>query len=210
MTTTKRFLFFILIICSQAIYLPLNKYLQGGTALKTHLDELIPIIAGWSIPYILWMVSWFWLSLWAVLKMPENLVKTYWTATLIVILSAMCVYILFPTYVDRSTVQGNGFEADVLRWIYAQDGLYNAFPSGHIYLATLTCLFYSRWHPQSTWFWAIILLVVCCSTLFTGQHYILDVVGGLIFALSGTYLARRLTEPGKFFKDKTTKDPVSF
>jgi membrane-associated phospholipid phosphatase len=142
--------------------------------------------------------------------MPDNLVKTYWMATLIVILSAMLVYILFPTYVDRAPVQGNGLGADVLRWVYSQDGLYNAFPSGHIYLATLTCLFYSHWYPRSTWFWAIVFLVVSCSTLFTGQHYILDVVGGLVFALAGVYLARKISQTGEWFKDKSTKDPVSF
>jgi membrane-associated phospholipid phosphatase len=210
MTTKNRFLIFLLIIGSQAVYLPLNKFLQGGTALKISLDGLIPILSGWSIPYILWMVSWFWLTLWAALKMPDNLIKTYWTATLIVILSAMLVYTFFPTYVDRAPVQGSGLGEDILRWVYSQDGLYNAFPSGHIYLATLTCLFYSRWHPRSAWFWAIVFLVVSCSTLFTGQHYILDVVGGLVFALTGVYLAQKYSQTGEWFKDKSTKDTVSF
>jgi membrane-associated phospholipid phosphatase len=210
MTTSKRILFFIIIIFSQAIYLPLNKHLQGGIALKIPLDELVPIISGWSIPYLLWMFCWFWLCLWAALKMPDNLIKTFWIANLLVILSAMLVYTFFPTFVDRPPVQGFGLGPDVLRWIYSRDGLYNAFPSGHIYLATLTCLFYSRWYPQSRWFWALIFLVVACSTLFTGQHYILDVVGGLVFALVGVYLAIKLNEIPKLIKNKSTKETVSF
>jgi membrane-associated phospholipid phosphatase len=209
MTKTKRLLYFCLFIVSQAIYLPLNKLLQDGTALKIPLDEMIPLIPAWSIPYLLWMFSWFWLSLWAALNMPADLFKSYRTATLIVILSAMIVYVIYPTYVDRLPLEGSGFGVDMLRWIYSNDGLYNAFPSGHIYLATLTALFYSRWHPRFGWLWAIILLVVSCSTLFTRQHYILDVVGGLIFALAGAFLGVKFTQPG-FFKKNSSKEPASF
>jgi membrane-associated phospholipid phosphatase len=197
MTTSKRILFFSLFIISQAIYLPLNKYLQGGIALKTSLDEMIPILPFWSIPYMLWMFSWFWLCLWAALKMPTDLFKAFSTATLIVISSAMLVFITFPTYVDRPLLQGSGFGMDLLHWIYTNDGKYNAFPSGHIYLVTLTAIFYSRWHPRSTWFWTIVVLIVACSTLFTGQHYILDIAGGLIFAIAGSFLGAIITRPGR-------------
>ncbi|MEI8131786.1 MAG: phosphatase PAP2 family protein [Leptolinea sp.] len=210
MTIKKRLLYFILFILSQAIYLPLNKYLQGGVALKLPLDLIIPILPGWAIPYSLWMISWFWLSLWATLKMPADLFKSYAAATLIVILSAMVFFTLYPTYVDRLPVQGSGFGTDVLRWVYSNDGLYCAFPSGHIYLATLTALFYSRWHPRSSWFWTIILLIVACSTLFTGQHYILDVVGGLVFALTGTFLGVKLSQPRNIFKKNSSKETASF
>jgi membrane-associated phospholipid phosphatase len=89
---------------------------------------------------------------------------------------------------------------DLLRWIYSNDGRYNAFPSGHIYLVTLTSLFYSRWYPRTTWLWAIIILVVSCSTLFTGQHYILDIAGGLLFAVVGTYLGEIISKPGRISK----------
>ena len=33
--------------------------------------------------------------------------------------------------------------------------------------------------------WIVILVIVSLSTLFTGQHYILDVVGGYVVALAG-------------------------
>jgi membrane-associated phospholipid phosphatase len=35
--------------------------------------------------------------------------------------------------------------------------------------------------------WVLILLIVSLSTLFTGQHYILDVLGGYLIALAGYY-----------------------
>jgi membrane-associated phospholipid phosphatase len=210
MSKTKRLIFFSLFIFSQSIYLPLNKLLQGGIALKIPLDVMIPVIPGWSIPYVLWMISWFWLSLWAALKMPAELFKSYCISTLIVILSAMAVYVVFPTFVDRQPVQGSGFGTNLLRWVYSNDGLYNAFPSGHIYLATITALYYSRWYPRTGLLWAIILLIVTCSTVFTGQHYILDVIGGLVFAIAGTYLGLKISQSDSILKKKTSKEPASF
>lgn len=210
MKTSKRIFFFCLIILSQALYLPLNKFLRGGTAINTPLDAMIPIIPYWSIPYLLWMICWFWLCFWAALKMPEEIFKSYFTSTLLVILSAMVVYLTFPTFVIREPVQGTGFGADILRWIYSNDGLYNAFPSGHIYLATLTTIFYSRWNPGYSWFWYATLLVVSCSTLFTGQHYIADVIGGVVFALIGAYVGTRFVERIEASKTGQKKEPITF
>lgn len=210
MNTTKRLLLFSLIIFSQSIYLPLNRFLQGGTTINIALDEKIPVIAAWSIPYLLWMFCWFWLCLWAALKMPPDLFKTFSSATMLVVLSAMVVYLLFPTYVERNPVETSGFGAGLLHWIYSNDGLYNAFPSGHIYLATLTAIFYSRWYPRSTLTWIFVLIVISLSTLFTGQHYILDVLGGALFAFAGTIIAFKLRQPPGFFKNHFNKNKATF
>ncbi|HEX7556471.1 MAG TPA: phosphatase PAP2 family protein [Leptolinea sp.] len=210
MKKTKRFLIFGLFLVSQAIYLPLNKFLQGGVALKLPLDNLIPIIPWWSLPYVLWMFCWFWLWFWASMRMPDGLFKVFSTSALIVILSSMLFFAVFPTFVLRNPVKGTGFGADLLRYVYASDGLYCAFPSGHIYLCTLTALFFSRWHPRSTWLWGLVFLTVTCSTLFTGQHYILDIVGGLIFAFGGTYLGTRLTHAHLLTGKKSSTEQVSF
>jgi membrane-associated phospholipid phosphatase len=210
MKTSKRILFFCLIILTQALYLPLNRFLQGGTAIYTPLDALIPIIPYWSIPYLLWMICWFCLCFWAALKMPVMIYKSYFTSTILVILSAMVVYLFFPTFVNRQSVQGTGFGVDLLRWIYSNDGLYNAFPSGHIYLVTLTTIFYSRWKPGYSWFWYAILLVVSCSTLFTGQHYIVDVIGGVVFALIGAYVGTRFVERIEISKTDSPKETIAF
>jgi membrane-associated phospholipid phosphatase len=74
-----------------------------------------------------------------------------------------------------------------LRTVYANDGSYDAAPSGHVYMTTLLALFYSLWYPRQKWIWMSILVIVCLSTLFTGQHYILDVVTGLALGIVGYY-----------------------
>ena len=46
-------------------------------------------------------------------------------------------------------------------------------------------LFFARWYPRYKPLWIVILIVVSLSTLFTAQHYILDVIGGYLVALAG-------------------------
>jgi membrane-associated phospholipid phosphatase len=72
-----------------------------------------------------------------------------------------------------------------LRIMHEHWGRYDAFPSGHVYITTLLALFFSRWYPRYKLLWSVILGVVSLSTLFTGQHYILDVLGGYLAALAG-------------------------
>jgi membrane-associated phospholipid phosphatase len=69
--------------------------------------------------------------------------------------------------------------------IHEHWGRYDAFPSGHIYITTLLALFFSHWYPRQKLAWILILVIVSLSTLFTGQHYILDVLGGYAVAFSG-------------------------
>jgi membrane-associated phospholipid phosphatase len=47
---------------------------------------------------------------------------------------------------------------------------------------------------------------VCLSTLFTGQHYILDVVTGLMLGFTGYYAGFWLVD--KWDRDPVRADPV--
>jgi membrane-associated phospholipid phosphatase len=44
---------------------------------------------------------------------------------------------------------------------------------------------------QKAFFW-IMAIAVCCSTITVGQHYFMDVPGGIITAIFAFYAARRL------------------
>ena len=69
-------------------------------------------------------------------------------------------------------------------------------------MTTVLALFYSLWYPRYKWIWMGILVIVCLSTLFTGQHYILDVVTGLALGIVGYYA-------GFWLVDKWDKKPVN-
>ena len=95
------------------------------------------------------------------------------------------IFIFVPTYVRPASLPGNDVFTTVLRMIHQTWGRYDAFPSGHIYITTLLALFIGRWRPRRRLLWILILVIVSLSTLFTGQHYIADVIGGWAVAYSG-------------------------
>lgn len=69
--------------------------------------------------------------------------------------------------------------------MYVNDRVYNAFPSGHVYITTLIGLFWAQWFPRHRWWWRAIIVVIAFSTLFTHQHYLPDPVGGMLLAWAG-------------------------
>ena len=169
----------------QFLYFPINRLLLGGVVLYTALDPLIPVWPIWAIPYLL---GWFWwvgCFFWAAFRMDGFLYRALIAGALFTLLTSYIFYIIYPTYVFRPELVGNGWQFDMLRSIYANDHVYNAFPSGHAYTSALIFLFWWRWKPGLRLLWGLIAGVVILSTLFTGQHHLLDPLGGILWAWLG-------------------------
>lgn len=77
---------------------------------------------------------------------------------------------------------GKGFIAWGLRFLYEADPPYNCFPSLHVahsFVSALTCY---RVHRGVGIAAAISASLIGISTLFSKQHYILDVIAGILLA----------------------------
>jgi membrane-associated phospholipid phosphatase len=162
------------------LYMLVERVGRGGVALRLPVDGLIPVWPVWVVPYLLVPILWQVGLLWAAWRMPGRLYRSFALALLGVMLASEAFFILYPTYIVRPAVSGAGWTADLLRYLYSVDGTYNAFPSGHIYISVVFAFFWSYWHPRTRWLWGAALPVVALSTLFTHQHYLLDLVGGLV------------------------------
>jgi membrane-associated phospholipid phosphatase len=185
MDLKKRLILVCLIIGAQCLYTFTNRTMQGGWMPKTSLDNYIPIWPVWVVPYLLVIAVWVSFSLLAAWKMDERLFRAYVVASLATILPSMLFFVLYPTYVERPVVTGTDWASGLLRLLYANDRANNALPSGHMYFAVLLAYFVTRWKPRLLWFAVLMVILVICSTLFTGQHYVLDLVGGALFAAAG-------------------------
>ncbi len=181
-----RLLLLIGLFAAQMLYFPINRLVRGGVVLRiAFLDDLIPLWPAWIIPYLLSLAWWTGCFLWAAWKMEDRLYEAFVVGTVAVMLSSYAVYVLYPTYVVRPVVEGEGLLYDAVRLLYANDRVNNAFPSGHTYSTVLISLFWSRWQPRLRWLWWAIAVIVMLSTLFTGQHHTPDPIGGLVFAWLG-------------------------
>lgn len=175
----------LLVAAAASLYFPLNQLLTGGFNLSTPLDAWVPLWPVWVIPYLLCPPAWAFGLIWAAWKMDERLFRSFISAGLFIFLSAALFFYVFPTYVQRPSLTGQSWAAQLLQMVYLKDGAYNAFPSGHVYQTSLFCLFFNRLYPNRPWFWISIVSIVILSTLFTHQHYLVDPLGGLAIAWVG-------------------------
>lgn len=175
----------MLIVLAQCLYTFTNRTLHGGLLPRTFLDNYIPLWPIWVVPYLFVLMVWIGFSLLAAWKMDERLFRAYVIVSLATILPSMLFFVLCPTYVERPAVNGVDWASSLLRFLYANDRANNAFPSGRMYFAVLLAYFVTRWKPRLLWFAVLMVILVVCSTLFTGQHYVLDLVGGALFAAAG-------------------------
>ena len=186
LTRGKRVLLVILACCIQMIYIPTSMRPEGGIEPKLPID-IFPVWSIWVLPYVLCYALWSVSLVWIILKTEDGLFRSFVASCMLTFAVGNMIFIFFPTYVMPASLSGNDIFTWLLHMIHKNSGKYDAFPSAHIYITTLLTLFFSRWYPRQRSLWILILVIVSFSTLFTGQHYILDVIGGYVVACSGYY-----------------------
>jgi membrane-associated phospholipid phosphatase len=152
---------------------------RGAPALA--VDGMIPLVPAWALVY---GALYAWLIVLPVLVVhDEGQVRRAARAYLSVWVTAYVCFVAYPTAAPRpDEVAGEGFAAWGLRTLYASDPPYNCFPSLHVahsFVSALVCARVSRGVGVAA---AAGASLVGASTLFTRQHYVLDVVAGALLA----------------------------
>ncbi|MBN2115271.1 MAG: phosphatase PAP2 family protein [Anaerolineales bacterium] len=184
MKLSKRVFLVFLACCIQMIYIPTSSRISGGIEPKLPID-IFPIWSIWVLPYVLCYVLWLASLVWIILKVEDRSFQAFVAACMLTFAIGVATFIFFPTYVRAAILEGNDIFTSLLRYIHENWGRYDAFPSGHVYITALLTFFFSRWYPRWKLLWILILVIVSLSTLFTGQHYLLDIAGGYVAALAG-------------------------
>jgi membrane-associated phospholipid phosphatase len=146
------------------------------------LDTAIPLAPAWSLVYGALYVFLIALPVFVV-REDEHLRRTV-RAYLAVWITAYACFLAYPTMAPRpDVITEQGFGAWGLDLLYGMDPPYNCFPSLHVahsFVSALTCV---RIHRKVGIFAIISAALVSVSTLFTKQHYVLDVIAGVLMAL---------------------------
>lgn len=148
------------------------------------LDRAIQVEPAWTFVYLSLYV--FIIILPVLVVRQRELFRRGMQGYLTVMLIAYAGFLLYPTVASiPAEVPGNGFAAWSLRLIYDIDLPYNCFPSLHVaysFVAAFTCYRVHRGVGLAAAAWAALIGV---STLYTKQHYVVDVItGGLLAALA--------------------------
>jgi membrane-associated phospholipid phosphatase len=145
------------------------------------LDRAVPLQPAWALVYGSLYAFLILLPVF-VIRQPEQIRRTV-RAYLMVWITAYICFFVYPTLAPRpAQVLGQGFIAWSLRFLYSADPPYNCFPSLHVAHSFVSALACGRVHRGVGIGGVVCALLVGLSTLFTKQHYVLDVVAGILLA----------------------------
>ncbi len=154
------------------------------------LDRVLSLQPAWMIVYGSLYV--FVVLLPVLVVRQQELFRRALQAYLLVMTVAYVGFLLYPTTAPRPTeVYGDGFAPWSLRLAYSLDPPYNCFPSLHVaysFVSALTCYRVHRGVGAAAAIWAALIGV---STLYTKQHYVVDVIAGALAAYVGHLLFLR-------------------
>lgn len=154
------------------------------------LDRLIPLIPAWSLVY--GALYAFLIVLPVIVVQQDDMIRRTVWAYLTVWTSSYVVFLLYPTVAPRpDAAPGDGFAAWGLRFLYEADPPYNCFPSLHVAHSFVSALACHRLHRRLGEIALACASLVALSTLFTRQHYVLDVIAGVLLALAASHLFLR-------------------
>lgn len=147
-------------------------------------DRRIPFIKEWVSVYVICFAFW---AFSYILIAREG--KEHWyrfvTADMMSRLICAVFFILMPTTNVRPRVDGSDFFSWLIRLVYALDAPTNLFPSIHCLVSWFCFIGIRKSKKLPVWFKVfscIFAALVCMSTQFTKQHYLLDIPGGILIA----------------------------
>jgi membrane-associated phospholipid phosphatase len=154
---------------------------RGLHAPALALDRIVPLQPAWTVVYAALYLFVIMLPVFVV-RQQEQIRRTV-RAYLLIWITAFVFFLAYPTISLRPLkVVGEGFAVWSLRFLYLLDPPYNCFPSLHVahsFVSALTCY---RVHRGVGIVAGIAASLIGVSTLFTKQHYIVDVVAGTFLA----------------------------
>ncbi|MFC5469355.1 phosphatase PAP2 family protein [Cohnella suwonensis] len=148
--------------------------------LITALDEAIPFVKAFALPYSIW-IFYIYVCLFYFFKKDVNV---YYRALLTYAVCAMLCYLIysvFQTTVPRPVVTGNDPLSDLMRYIYNRDQPFNCFPSIHCFSSYMVMR--TIWTSEFRNKLNLTLItgmssLIIMSTMFVKQHVILDALAG--------------------------------
>ena len=170
-------------LISILLYLPVNRLVSGGYNLELPIDNMIPLIPIFVVPYLFGIIFWISTIVFVNLKQDKKTSAVFNLRIILASIISVFIYIIIPTFVTRPLITGIDVFSNLLSFVYSNDRTYNAAPSGHTFYTVICFLTLSKLLPKRKVVWTILSILIILSTLFTGQHNVLDVLLGILFAI---------------------------
>ena len=153
--------------------------------LTTDFDRATPFITWFGIIYVGCYIFWA-INYMLTGKVNKKYFYTFITNIFTGYLICATIFIILPTTIQRPSLDTiHGFGKIFVTYVYATDTPVNLFPSMHC-LISWYCYLGVKGQPTiPKWyqiFSLILAVLVCISTLVIKQHYVADVISGILIA----------------------------
>jgi membrane-associated phospholipid phosphatase len=184
------------LVLAGAVYFTNDIYdlLNHGPAvlnLRTPLDAALPVVRPFVIPYVsLNPLVYFTLVVFLLFR-----TKIFQSASLAMITAFLISYLFYfflQTEVIRPVLTGTDLFTRLIQGVYATDNPFNDFPSLHTSISTLLTIHWFQFNRRAGFVAAFWTTLIVASTILIKQHYVADLVAGLLLAFGVSSLYIRL------------------
>ena len=188
------------ILLAVAVYLTNEVYdlLNHGPNvifMKTPLDDLIPLVKPFVIPYVS-LNPFVYVTLVLLLLFRTRIFQSATLSMIAAWLVSYAFYYFLQSVMIRPTLVGNDLFTQMLRGVYASDNPYNDFPSLHTSISTILAIHWWRVDRRIGIPVAIWVALIVLSAVFVKQHYVPDVLAGLVLAFTVSWVFLRWVVAG--------------
>ena len=163
-----------------------HKVTTEFTALNSPIDDLIPFIPVFIIPYILWFFYIAVSAMYFFFVSQRDFVKL-----MSFLITGMTAYLAICYFFPNGLSDFRPAELDtsspfywLISWLYTTDTSTNVFPSIHVYNSIGVHIAINRSDQIRHRFVKIgsltLCILICLSTMFMKQHALIDVIGGCV------------------------------
>ncbi|MCL5093886.1 MAG: phosphatase PAP2 family protein [Patescibacteria group bacterium] len=151
--------------------------------LRTTWDKYIPVVPVMIVPYLFNTLLFLALPIFFYLNLGWSKTKPYLLTMFTANLISFAIFGLYPTSVVREPISGNDIFSNTLKFLYVSDRPSAAFPSGHVFEAIIIGYFLWQYFPVTRIYVLILVPIIIASTVLLKQHYLPDILGGIITAV---------------------------
>ena len=189
----------VIFFASMWIMQLLNYPIGRVRSLEIPFDSRIPLLPWTAVIYNTWAPFIIILCLYYLVR-DRQLFRRYVFTMILGQLMADVTFVFFQTRIPvpyEQVYSATDIWSKLLAMTYRADNNYCGFPSIHVILCTLTIYFIWKLRDTRLWFKILVSLYftgVAITTVTTKQHVVLDIPGGILYALASIPLALPLAD----------------
>lgn len=190
-----------------------NNINLGGHNIHSKIDDRIPFVPIFVIPYFSWFLFIVGIGLIFLIKSKHDLRKTFLSVNLCMAIG-LIVFIIFPNYQSlRPEIYANDFFSQWVRVLQMEDSSSSVCPSLHVAvcISLYTGVSHSTCYSNRSdvkFLTLILTILIILSTVFIKQHSIVDVAFGVLLGVVVHLFIYKIYFNPKFFPRRINDESI--